>query len=998
MSDAENNNASSGDGSDGDASTQTSGAGRSREGSPASSSGEDDATSPSLSIPSPKPTSRRQSGANSTSSPFSTSKRSSLSERLRKLANKSKPSSKDDDDSEVGFVSSLTTTPPPQEQEQQHEESDAASMASESLSDGETAPVPDDSDDGDVAKTDRVTSLPFEVIVGAESAPDDEATDDETTDRIESPIASPHTKLDSEYDRFPDTAVDDSTDRTESPIADASPQFDTHTADNASTDRVPASVVDESIEQFAETTRTTDLKTDPSHTVPIGPSTDRMTSPGSEVSEYQSQPDPPTQTDQHDEGAQSQETTPAKASTRPGAPIFDTTRETLEPAVGVEAFSAPTPEDSPSSRPSTDSAPPPDVSTPPVSPKTPSVPSTTVRSPGGDDKSSTSDDENSEFDVQNTEVFQSAFDNDPISPRLSTLAGPAMGQDFLVNRMRNSFGRGTANSVSVPDPAMSRMHFEIVQNPDQTYLLKDMRAVNGTSLNGMAIKEADLFHGDRIEAGQSTFQFIIPGDAPVDDRQRHLVPAESTDTETAGDVNDIGEPSSPDSATSTRGLQRLLLIITIGSAVLSIPLLGFLLHATVLDDAATSEESTSASAHDLYFDGVEAFRDHDLERAEDLFRQSQKIDPDFELAETQLTRLDEERQAKALIKEARLRTDDELDDELVDQLRAIPRESRYYRDSQEKLDRLPHNEARLLFVDAQRAYDSGDRDESLELVEQIRSIEPEHEGAHQLEEAIAEQRELEEDSADDEQDEEETSGEAVAQPSQPSTPRPSPQRADKEESTSPLLDSPFSSEGDTDSQESDDDRPSSSINFMDGFNLYRAEQLPEAIDHFDAIVESSSGTIASRAERTADDIRDFDSSRQAGQEAFDAENYTEAAAHFEQALRADESVVSGGSFQDALTNQLAESLSRGGSEQLERGDYSSAYTTLERAENYRADHQQVSALRSEIDDAAQSLYQQATSKKESNPEEASSLFEAITTMVAPDHHLHQSAREHLEEL
>ncbi len=907
MSDAENNNSRTDSGSAKDLTGQER---DSSGGGSAVSSVAEETTTPSLTLPVPK----------SRTSPAK--KRPSLSERLRTLAQRQKEQSeRKTEPNKLNFVSSLTAPPPSPDKEPEALPSktqtstgakgptaEAGVGRSEPTSQKDAPTPPAGDGESEVAKTDRVTSLPFDVVAEAHFDTDNE-------------IDPPGEESSGGDDDRSDFDDDHGADEGPSPSVEA-------------TDRMSASEI---VANFEFENRTQPVVDD---------STDRINSPVIDTLE--------TAIDTGDGDDRGNfpptSTPPSTASTAPGAPTFDIPTKPPEPTAKAKVHKEP--------------------------PLAASAPSPASASP----------DKSSEFQAEDTQLFQSAFDNDPISARLSTLEGPAVGQDFLVNRMRNSVGRGTANSISVPDPAMSRMHFEIVQNPDQTYLIKDMRAVNGTCLNGEQIKEADLFHGDRIEAGQSTFQFVIPGDAPVDDRQRHLIPAETTSTVTEADPAEIGQGDSLSVGVVPRGVHRLLLIITISAAVLSIPLLGFLLHATVLNQEQPSDEAPQMSARELYFEGVEALRDHDFDRAEEFFEESQRVDPDFELPQAQLRRIEAERAASALIEEARARDDEDFDEDFLDKLRAIPRDSRYHRDAQDTLARVPHNEARLLFVDAQSAFDDGDLERSAELVDKVRAIEPEHEGARHLEESIAEAL-----AADDEAPQEEDSRTAPA-PSPP--PRPA-STSEREESG--LLADPFSSGGSTTGREPGTDRPAT-INFMDGFNLYRAESLSEAIEHFDAIVASSSGTIADRAKRTADNIRAFKNSRNAGESAFLVGSYDDAADHFEQALRADESVVSGGSFQQPVTQRLAESLGRAGLRHLERGNYSRAFATLQRAQSYQSGHPQVATLRLRIDESAHSLYDRANSKKDSSPEEASQLFEAVTTLVSPDHQLHQSARRHLEEI
>lgn len=68
-------------------------------------------------------------------------------------------------------------------------------------------------------------------------------------------------------------------------------------------------------------------------------------------------------------------------------------------------------------------------------------------------------------------------------------------------------GKKGDNEIVVNDRTVSRSHFEIQLNDDNSYLLKDLNSTNGTSINGMKVKEAYLSQGDLIEIGETKIEF-----------------------------------------------------------------------------------------------------------------------------------------------------------------------------------------------------------------------------------------------------------------------------------------------------------------------------------------------------------------------------------------------------------------------------------------------------------------------------------------------------------
>ncbi len=607
------------------------------------------------------------------------------------------------------------------------------------------------------------------------------------------------------------------------------------------------------------------------------------------------------------------------------------------------------------------------------------------------------------FDVEPTAMYTTPFESEPITPRLSALDGPAAGQDFLITDLRNSVGRATKNSVSVPDLSMSRQHFEILEKPDSSYRIRDLKAVNGTILNGVPIEESDLFHGDRIEAGNTTFQFVIPGDVPVGDRNRQLIPARSTETQP--NATQSVPPASTASATNDtpRPRERLLLAITVGAAILSIPLLGFLVHTTLLSD----DDQPQASASEYYFAGAEAYRNQEWNEARELFAKSADIDADFGDVSAQLSRIEREEQAAAIIDEARNVVGDDIDDDLLSRLRSIPADSSYHDDAQSLLSVAPHDEAHLLVEQAQQAYDNDQFEESARLTEHALQIAPRHEVALSLQKDLANELQPEDDSASEaeSEDEDPTTDDAppaVADDEPRPTEDPQPSQLaplDDDESTddSPLGD-PFADHGDSPTEPASSSSSSQSINFFDGFNLYRDGRFEDALHHFESIADVSDGAVESRARRTANDIARFQEARQRADRHMQSARYDEAMKSYQEARQADEAIVSGGAFGDSLSSSLAEALAEQGLIHLDNDQYSRAREYWERAQAHDASHERVDHLLQQLERQANALYIRAVNQRKSDPDGAASLCESILTLVPPDSDTHQRAQQMLEDL
>jgi pSer/pThr/pTyr-binding forkhead associated (FHA) protein len=91
---------------------------------------------------------------------------------------------------------------------------------------------------------------------------------------------------------------------------------------------------------------------------------------------------------------------------------------------------------------------------------------------------------------------------------LVMMSGDAAGSEYLIETPSLTIGRGDEASWSIADDSMSSEHaaFEFSGTGIR---LRDLGSTNGCRVNGASVQAADLKHGDRIELGESTFQFLL---------------------------------------------------------------------------------------------------------------------------------------------------------------------------------------------------------------------------------------------------------------------------------------------------------------------------------------------------------------------------------------------------------------------------------------------------------------------------------------------------------
>ena len=93
-------------------------------------------------------------------------------------------------------------------------------------------------------------------------------------------------------------------------------------------------------------------------------------------------------------------------------------------------------------------------------------------------------------------------------PRLLVLSGPLKDSTIPLSESEVTIGREASNGIAITDPSVSRKHC-LLSGQDGRFLVRDLDSRNGTLVNGAAVEEQWLQHGDEIAAGDSSFLFLL---------------------------------------------------------------------------------------------------------------------------------------------------------------------------------------------------------------------------------------------------------------------------------------------------------------------------------------------------------------------------------------------------------------------------------------------------------------------------------------------------------
>ena len=95
------------------------------------------------------------------------------------------------------------------------------------------------------------------------------------------------------------------------------------------------------------------------------------------------------------------------------------------------------------------------------------------------------------------------------SAMLIGLSGPGKGARFLLNLAQTTIGRSVTSEIFLDDVTVSRKHAVVDHSVGSSYSVRDLGSLNGTYLNGEAVKESALNSGDEIQIGKFKLTFFV---------------------------------------------------------------------------------------------------------------------------------------------------------------------------------------------------------------------------------------------------------------------------------------------------------------------------------------------------------------------------------------------------------------------------------------------------------------------------------------------------------
>jgi pSer/pThr/pTyr-binding forkhead associated (FHA) protein len=176
---------------------------------------------------------------------------------------------------------------------------------------------------------------------------------------------------------------------------------------------------------------------------------------------------------------------------------------------------------------------------------------------------------------------------------LRAIAGPYFGKTLAL-KTRSVLGRGTDCDIVLNEPQLSRQH-AIIENTARGIFLRDLDSSNGTSINGVMMRNAVLKLGDQIAFDQNRFVLESGGVSPIDLLMAAKTPSVPTPVHTMVSKRLVPPPPAPVAATqaaktappaaadadATPGawINRLANILMLVAALFALAGIGFLLYS-----------------------------------------------------------------------------------------------------------------------------------------------------------------------------------------------------------------------------------------------------------------------------------------------------------------------------------------------------------------------------------------------------------------------------------
>ena len=303
--------------------------------------------------------------------------------------------------------------------------------------------------------------------------------------------------------------------------------------------------------------------------------------------------------------------------------------------------------------------------------------------------------------------------------KLVVVAGKEEGQAFDLTDGTRVVGRSREADICLLDIQVSRRHAEVVADRNGV-LVKDLGSGNGTLVNGEAITETRLVHGDEVAIGDHVLRFEEDGPvaqalAPVG--RKGGLPAPRTA---------MGMGAAPAAVPSVAAVRRARRsggggldprkkrLVIIGSAVGGLLLiLGVVKLATGSSGSGQpSQQSAPAATAETDFDaGLALFKQAAYEDALAKFEASAQADPNLGKAKEYVKATKREMAAAAAIKRGDGLLADGKFDEARAAYKAVDSASLRYGDAQADLKRVDSAQARKAVEAGQQILDGTDLDQ-----------------------------------------------------------------------------------------------------------------------------------------------------------------------------------------------------------------------------------------------------------------------------------------------
>jgi len=128
----------------------------------------------------------------------------------------------------------------------------------------------------------------------------------------------------------------------------------------------------------------------------------------------------------------------------------------------------------------------------------------------------------SRSDDKTTRTLQKSAALEVPAVRLVVVAGPDKGRTLQNVQGTAKIGKAQGNHLVLTDPTVSRLQCEIQVRPDRVRIV-DAGSTNGTMVNGVLVRDADLFAGAVVHMGATQLRIELSDDVtylPLSDRDR----------------------------------------------------------------------------------------------------------------------------------------------------------------------------------------------------------------------------------------------------------------------------------------------------------------------------------------------------------------------------------------------------------------------------------------------------------------------------------------------